>query len=105
MKRIAVVGAGKIGHMISDMLVKSGDYQVAVIDKSAGQLERLKAVTPVECLAIDVSDPSAVATALRVMTALVMRPRLSQSLRRKNHLIRFLRSRIRKAMPRRSQLL
>jgi len=65
MKRIAVVGAGKIGHMISDMLVKSGEYQVAVIDKSAEQLERLKAVTPVECLAIDVSDPSAVATALR----------------------------------------
>ena len=65
MKRIAVVGAGKIGHMISDMLVKSGDYQVAVIDKSAEQLERLKTVTPVECLAIDVNDPSAVASALR----------------------------------------
>jgi saccharopine dehydrogenase-like NADP-dependent oxidoreductase len=65
MKRIAVVGAGKIGHMIADMLGKSGDYHVAVIDKSAEQLERLKAVTPVECLAIDVNDPSAVAGALR----------------------------------------
>ena len=44
MKRIAVVGAGKIGHMIADMLGKSGDYQLAVIDKSAEQLERLRAV-------------------------------------------------------------
>lgn len=65
MKRIAVVGAGKIGHMIADMLGKSGDYQVAVIDKSAEQLDRLRAVTPVECVALDVNDPSAVAATLR----------------------------------------
>jgi saccharopine dehydrogenase-like NADP-dependent oxidoreductase len=65
MKRIAVVGAGKIGHMIADMLGKSGDYQLAVIDKSAEQLDRLRAVTPVECLALDVNDPNAVAAALR----------------------------------------
>ena len=65
MKQVAIVGAGKIGHMIADLLVHSGDYQVAVIDKSAEQLERLKAATPVECQAIDVNDPEAVARALR----------------------------------------
>ena len=55
MKRIAIVGAGKIGHMIADLLGGCGDYQVAVIDKSAEQLQRLNATTPVECLAIDVA--------------------------------------------------
>ena len=65
MKQVAIVGAGKIGHMIADLLVHSGDYQVAVIDKSAEQLERLKAATPIECQAIDVNDPEAVARALR----------------------------------------
>jgi len=64
MKRIAIVGAGKIGQMIAEMLGSSGDYQVAVIDKSAEQLQRLNAATPVECLAIDVNDASAVAKAL-----------------------------------------
>jgi saccharopine dehydrogenase-like NADP-dependent oxidoreductase len=64
MKRIAIVGAGKIGHMIAELLGSSGDYQVAVIDKSAEQLQRLNAATPVECLAIDVNDASAVAKAL-----------------------------------------
>src|SRR5579862_3697005 len=65
MKRTAIVGAGKIGQMIADMLGHCGDYQIAMIDKSAEQLERLKAATPVECLAIDVNDPNAVADALR----------------------------------------
>jgi saccharopine dehydrogenase-like NADP-dependent oxidoreductase len=65
MKRIAIVGAGKIGQMIADMLGSCGDYQVAVIDKSAEQLQRLNATTPVECLAIDVNDPNAVAGVLR----------------------------------------
>ena len=65
MKRIAIVGAGKIGQMIADMLGQCGDYQIAVIDKSAEQLQRLNAATPVECLALDVNDPNAVAGALR----------------------------------------
>ena len=65
MKQVAIVGAGKIGHMIADLLIHSGDYQVAVIDKSVDQLERLKVASPVECLAIDVNDPEAVAKALR----------------------------------------
>jgi saccharopine dehydrogenase-like NADP-dependent oxidoreductase len=65
MRRVAIVGAGKIGQMIADLLVHSGDYQVAVIDKSTEQLERLQVGVPVERLAIDVNDPQAVAAALR----------------------------------------
>jgi saccharopine dehydrogenase-like NADP-dependent oxidoreductase len=64
MHRIAIVGAGKIGHMIADLLGHCGDYQVAVIDKSSAQLERIRAAAPVECLAIDVADQAAVARAL-----------------------------------------
>jgi saccharopine dehydrogenase-like NADP-dependent oxidoreductase len=65
MHRVVVVGAGKIGHMIVSLLGQSGDYQVAVIDKSAEQLDRLKALAPVECLRLDVNDPAAVAAVLR----------------------------------------
>jgi saccharopine dehydrogenase-like NADP-dependent oxidoreductase len=65
MHRIAIVGAGKIGQMIASLLGHSGDYQVAVIDKSADQLSRLNAAMPVECIALDVNDPAAVAAALR----------------------------------------
>jgi saccharopine dehydrogenase-like NADP-dependent oxidoreductase len=65
MHRIAIVGAGKIGQMITSLLGHSGDYQVAVIDKSADQLSRLNAAMPVECIALDVNDPGAVAAALR----------------------------------------
>ena len=69
MKRIAIVGAGKIGQMIADLLGHCGDYQVAVIDKSAEQLERLKASMPVECLASTsttrVQWPARCAVALR----------------------------------------
>jgi len=65
MHRIAIVGAGKIGQMIVSLLGHSGDYQVAVIDKSADQLSRLNAAMPVECIALDVNDPAAVAAALR----------------------------------------
>jgi saccharopine dehydrogenase-like NADP-dependent oxidoreductase len=65
MHRVAIVGAGKIGQMIADLLGHCGDYQVAVIDKSAEQLDRLTGDTPIERLAIDVNDPMAVAEALR----------------------------------------
>jgi len=65
MKRIAIVGAGKIGQMIADMLAASGDYQVALIDKSQQQLDKLQLGVEVERIAIDVADVQAVANALR----------------------------------------
>jgi saccharopine dehydrogenase-like NADP-dependent oxidoreductase len=34
-KDIAVVGCGKIGLVIADLLAHSGDYRVTVIDRSA----------------------------------------------------------------------
>ncbi len=33
MKNIVVVGAGKIGSTIADMLAATGDYHVTVVDR------------------------------------------------------------------------
>ena len=40
MRNIVVVGAGKIGVVISDLLVSCGDYRVTLADKSLEQLRR-----------------------------------------------------------------
>ncbi len=42
MKNIVIVGAGKIGSMIAELLAGSGDYAVTVIDRSQRQLDRLE---------------------------------------------------------------
>jgi saccharopine dehydrogenase-like NADP-dependent oxidoreductase len=65
MKRIAIVGAGKIGQMIAAMLGQSGDYAIAMIDRSREQLDRLPPGAKLEKIALDVSDPAAVTEALR----------------------------------------
>ena len=57
MHDIAVIGAGKIGSMISDLLVRSGDYRVTVADRSAEALRQLGATLPVEVMELDVADP------------------------------------------------
>jgi saccharopine dehydrogenase-like NADP-dependent oxidoreductase len=42
MKPITVIGAGRIGSMIADLLGGCGDYAVEVIDQSRDQLDRLE---------------------------------------------------------------
>jgi len=64
MRDVAIVGAGKIGSMIADGLLDSGDYRVTVIDKSAEQLSRLRTNGAAERLAIDVEAPAELARAL-----------------------------------------
>ena len=59
MHDIAVIGAGKIGSMVSDLLVRSGDYRVTVADRSAEALAQLGAALPVEVRQVDVADPVA----------------------------------------------
>ncbi len=41
-KQVAVIGGGKIGSMIVDLLSHSGDYDVTVADRSPDQLDRLE---------------------------------------------------------------
>ena len=56
MKNIVVVGAGKIGSMIAELLVGSGDYGVTVIDRSQQQLDRLETAAPVSKIAADITQ-------------------------------------------------
>jgi len=64
MKNILVLGAGKIGAMIADLLVETGDYAVTIGDSAIDQLDRLHTRLPVDKLEIDVTDRSALDRAL-----------------------------------------
>jgi len=53
-KDIVIVGAGKIGSMIAELLVGSGDYAVTVVDRSQQQLDRLETAAAIRKVAIDI---------------------------------------------------
>jgi saccharopine dehydrogenase-like NADP-dependent oxidoreductase len=59
MKDVLLIGAGKIGSMIADLLAGSGDYRVTVADRSADALKTLETASPVETVVLDVSDKTA----------------------------------------------
>ena len=48
MKKVAVIGGGKIGSMIVDLLSHSGDYEVTVADRSRDQLDRVGEINVIE---------------------------------------------------------
>ena len=55
MKNIVIVGAGKIGSMIAELLGGSGDYAVTVVDRSQQQLDKLETSVPVTRIAADIT--------------------------------------------------
>jgi len=55
-KQIAVVGAGKIGTMISRFLLGCGDYSVTLIDASEKQLARIPDQPALQKCLLDVAD-------------------------------------------------
>ncbi len=59
MKQIVVVGAGKIGSTIADMLAETGDYQVTVVDRSQAALDSLETGNPVETLKVEIAEQGA----------------------------------------------
>ena len=59
MEHVAIVGAGKIGSMIAELLVTSGDYAVTVIDRSQSALERLETASTVTKVAADITQGDA----------------------------------------------
>jgi len=65
MKDVLVVGAGKIGSTIAEMLDQTGDYRVAIADRSPAQLARLETGPGVEKLTLDIADEAALGQALR----------------------------------------
>ena len=64
MKDVLVLGAGKIGAMIADLLVETGDYKVTVGDSDTAQLDRLHTRLPIDKAEIDVTDRGALDRAL-----------------------------------------
>ncbi len=56
MKDIVIVGAGKIGSMIAELLGGSGDYSVTVVDRSQHQLDRLETAAPIAKIAADITQ-------------------------------------------------
>ncbi len=56
MKSIVIVGGGKIGSMIAELLVGSGDYSVTVVDRSQHQLDRLETAVAINKIAADITQ-------------------------------------------------
>ncbi len=65
MQDIVIVGAGKIGSMIAEILAGCGDYEVTVIDRSAEQLDRLETASPVAKVIADITQGEALFKILR----------------------------------------
>ncbi|TGS57930.1 FAD-dependent oxidoreductase, partial [Mesorhizobium sp. M3A.F.Ca.ET.201.01.1.1] len=55
MKTIVVVGAGKIGSTIAEMLAATGDYHVTLVDRSAAQLAAAELPAGVETQELDIA--------------------------------------------------
>jgi saccharopine dehydrogenase-like NADP-dependent oxidoreductase len=70
MRKVAVIGAGKIGSTVVDLLVASGTYEVLVIDQSAQALAGLRRRS-VETVAMAIDDPSRLAARLEGRFAVV----------------------------------
>jgi saccharopine dehydrogenase-like NADP-dependent oxidoreductase len=59
MKNIVVIGAGKIGSTIADLLTGSQDYRVTVVDRSQAQLDALEVSRPIEHVCLDITESGA----------------------------------------------
>ncbi len=57
MRNVVIVGAGKIGAMIAELLVGCGDYAVTVVDRAQHQLDRLETSVATRKIAADITQP------------------------------------------------
>jgi len=57
MKRVMLVGGGKIGVAITELLSGSGDYRVTVADRDAASLERMPRRNNVELRQVTIENP------------------------------------------------
>lgn len=62
---ILLLGAGKIGRAIAKLLAHCGDYRVMVGDIDEQALKRIGKVPRLETMRLDVSDPKALAQAMK----------------------------------------
>ena len=61
MRKVAVVGAGKIGSTVVDLLVSSGAYEAILIDQDAEALGEFAGRAHVEVEAMAIDDPATLA--------------------------------------------
>ncbi len=71
LRKVAVVGAGKIGSTVVDLLAATGDYEVVALDQSAAALAPLNGRTRIRTVAMPIDDPAALALRLRGCFAVV----------------------------------
>ncbi|HYI48742.1 MAG TPA: saccharopine dehydrogenase C-terminal domain-containing protein [Allosphingosinicella sp.] len=64
MNHVLLVGGGKIGAMITELLAGSGDYRVTVADQDEAALAKVSARDNVDTLRLDVTDGAALHAAL-----------------------------------------
>ena len=64
MTRVALIGAGKVGSTISELLLDSGDYEISLLDNSAESLAQVPDHPGLEKHCVDVSDSEVLATLL-----------------------------------------
>ena len=71
MRKVAVVGAGKIGSTVVDLLVGSGSYSVILIDQSGEALAEFAGRERVETAALAIDNPDQIEGALAGCFAVV----------------------------------
>ncbi|GHD63247.1 saccharopine dehydrogenase family protein [Jeongeupia chitinilytica] len=71
MKRVLVVGAGKIGASIAKLLVHSGDYDVTLADRDPNALQRVAARAPVRIRQLSAGDAGELADCLQGQAAVL----------------------------------
>ncbi|OYZ96118.1 MAG: saccharopine dehydrogenase, partial [Rhizobiales bacterium 17-65-6] len=64
MRRIVVIGGGKIGGVIAQMLAECGDYAVTLIDRSPAALQAVVFHPRLSPCVLDVADAGALDAAL-----------------------------------------
>src|SRR5262249_12037327 len=71
MRRVLILGAGKIGRMVAHFLAGAGDYEVLVGDVDAAALERLRQQTPIDTVLVDAESDASLAAALAGRQAVI----------------------------------
>ncbi len=71
MRKVLLLGAGKIGRMIAKLLAGSGEYDVLVGDADEASLERIGAQSRVKTARIDATSAAEIAVALQGRAAVI----------------------------------
>ncbi len=71
MKQILLIGAGKIGAMISELLAGQGGYEVTVADSHTAGFDQLPKYPAIRTLQLDVYDHEALSRALKGKYAVI----------------------------------